>query len=286
MKRITALILFVLLVLINTLNARAATNLVFMGNYFFNPTNITINVGDYIRWTNNSLSVHDASRTNINQNPWFTGNVAANNGLSIAIRFTNAGFFPYFCNNHVYPTAGGTPRPQQTGTVSVVTANLPPSVSLTNPANNAKFSAPANLLLQASTTDDGTVTNVQFFSGATLLGNDPTAPFSFTLNNAAASNYTFTARAQDNGGLTATSAPITIFILTNALLTSPARLPDGQFRFTVQGIAGQTYAAESSTNLTLWSPFATNVAPANIFNITDSTSTNILQRYYRTRQDY
>ena len=178
------------------------------------------------------------------------------------------------------------PHPEQTGRLSVVTANLPPSVSLTNPANNASFRAPTNLLLQVSATDDGTVTNVQFFNGNALLGNDTTAPFSFTLNNAAASNYVFTARAHDNGGLSTTSAVINVFVLTNAVLTSPARLPDGKFRFTVEGVSGQTYAAESSTNLTVWSPFATNVAPANTFNITDSTSTNILQRYYRTRQNY
>lgn len=267
-----------------TLTSPAVTNTVIVGNYFFNPTNLTINTGDYIRWTNSSDRVHDSTSTNA-AFTWSLNMPTTSPSTRVSLlQFTNLGTYPFFCFNHAPGSLN--PHPEQTGRVFVVTANLPPSVSLTNPANNAKFRAPANLLLQASATDDGTVTNVQFFSGGMLLGNDTSAPFSFTLNNAAASNYTFTARAQDNGGLAATSAPITIFILTNALLTSPARLPDGQFRFTVQGIAGQTYAAESSTNLTLWSPFLTNVAPANTFNITDSTSTNVLQRYYRTRQDY
>lgn len=270
-----------LLIWVGIADAPAITNTVVMGNYFFNPTNITINSGDYIRWTNSvPLTTHDTTRTG--SNPWsatpFSGTT------TFLLQFTNAGSYPYYCNQHVFVTP--TKHPEQTGTVSVVAANLPPSVSLTNPANNAKFRAPTNILLQASATDDGTVTNVQFFIGNALLGNDATAPFSFTLNNAAASNYTFTARAQDNSGLSTTSAVINVFVLTNTVLTAPARLPDGKFRFTVQGISGQTYAAESSTNLTLWSAFSTNVAPANAFNITDSTSTNILQRYYRTRQDY
>lgn len=260
----------------------AVTNTVQIGNFFFNPTNITINAGDYIRWTNTvSLTPHDSTRET-GANTW---SVAPFSGsTTFLLQFTNAGNFPYYCKQHVVTAV--TKHPEQTGTVSVVAINLPPSVSLTNPLNNASFRAPTNLVLQASATDDGTVTNVQFFAGPTLLGNDTTFPYSFTLPNAAAGNYTFTARAQDNGGLSTTSAVINVFVLTNAVLTAPARLPDGKFRFSVQGVAGQTYAAESSTNLTVWSPFATNVAPANLFNITDSTSTNILQRFYRTRQDY
>ena len=274
------LILLLGTLLVSALNSSAVTNTVVVGNYFFNPTNITINAGDYIRWTNSAATTpHDSTSTTV---PW-----ALNMPTSARVtlrQFTTNGTYPYFCQTH--GPGSMNPHPEQTGRVFVVTANLPPSVSLTNPANNASFPAPANLVLQASATDDGTVTNVQFFNGNALLGNDTTAPFTFTLNNAAASNYVFTARAQDNGGLSTTSAVINVFILTNTVLTSPARLPDGKFRFTVEGISGQTYAAESSTNLTVWSPFATNVAPANTFNITDSTSTNILQRYYRTRQNY
>lgn len=266
------------------ITSAAVTNTVQIGNFFFNPTNITINVGDVIRWTNTTaaLTTHDTTRTNA-VFPWASGDLTSAN-RTYQLTFPSNGIFPYFCARHV--TAAMNPHPEQTGTVSVVAANLPPSVSLTNPANNASFRAPTNLLLQASVTDDGTITNVQFFNGASLLGNDTVAPFSFTLNNVAAGNYTFTARAQDNGGLSATSAVINVFVLTNTTLSAPARLPDGKFRFTVEGISGQTYAAESSTNLALWSAFATNVAPANIFNVTDSTSTNILQRYYRTRQNY
>jgi len=50
-------------------------------------------------------------------------------------------------------------------------------------------------------------------------------------------------------------------------------------------VAGQTYAAENASNLTFWSPFVTNVASANTFYITDTAASNILPRFYRTRQD-
>jgi hypothetical protein len=106
----------------------------------------------------------------------------------------------------------------------------------------------------------------------------------FTASNLPAGNYNFTARAFGNSGLSATSAMVNVFVLTNAALADAARLPDGRFRFSIIGIAGQTYATESSSNLIQWSAISTNVAPANLFNVTDATSTNILQRFYRARQ--
>src|SRR6185503_15591452 len=121
--------------------------------------------------------------------------------------------------------------------------------------------------------------------GGSPVGNDTTPPFSFNMNNLAAGNYSFSAVAADNRGTTTTSAVNNVSVLTNALLSAPTRLPSGQFQFTVLGIAGQTYATEGSANLTNWTSIVTNVAPANTFNVTDFTSTNVLQRYYRARQD-
>jgi plastocyanin len=43
--------------------ADAATNVVKMGNYWFSPTNIAINLGDSVLWTNTSLTAHDATST-------------------------------------------------------------------------------------------------------------------------------------------------------------------------------------------------------------------------------
>jgi plastocyanin len=265
--------------------APAVTNTVQVGNYFFNPTNLTINVGDTVRWTNTvaATATHDVTRTN-SPFSWASPDLTSANRTYL-LTFSNAGSYPYYCQRHVYAPLQANRHTEQTGTVSVVSINLSPSVAVTNPVNNARLTAPANILLQASATDDGSVTNVQFFSGGALLGNDPSAPYVFTLNNAAAGNYSFTARAQDNTGLAGTSAVVNVFVLTNALVLSPTMLPNGQFQLTILGIAGQTYATEASTNLANWSALITNVAPANTFNVTDTTSTNVLQRFYRARQD-
>jgi hypothetical protein len=229
------------------------------------------------------IGIHDVTRTNT-PFQWASPDLTSSSRTYL-LTFSNAGSYPYFCERHVYAPLPQNRHTEQTGIVTVVSINLSPTVALTNPPNNARFSGPANILLQASASDDGSVTNVQFFSSGALLGNDTAAPYSFTLNNAAAGNYAFTARAQDNLGLASTSAVVNVFVLTNAIITSPTVLPNGQFQLTIQGIAGQTYATEASTNLANWSAILTNVAPANSFNVTDTTSPNVLQRYYRARQD-
>ncbi|NOS69581.1 MAG: hypothetical protein HOP33_06595 [Verrucomicrobia bacterium] len=284
MKAIVVTLIFVCLAV---QRLQAATHLVSISSFFFNPTNITINVGDTVQWTNTAAptTTHDTTSTNA-AFPWGSTNYLSVAGRTYSVTFTNAGTFSYMCATHVLAFMPAQRHPEQTGTVFVASANLPPSVSLTNPANNARFRAPTNLLLQASAADsDGSVTNVQFFSGASPLGNVSAQPFQFTASNLAAGNYAFTARASDNKGSVTTSAVVNVFVLTNAILSSPVRLANGQFKFTLQGISGQTYAAEHSTNLQNWSAFVTNVAPANSFNVTDTTSTNVLLRFYRARQD-
>src|SRR6267154_4574995 len=58
--------------------------------------------------------------------------------------------------------------------VSLVTnSSPPPTVTLTSPANNATFAAPASINLAATVvTNSHTITKVQFYNGATLLNED------------------------------------------------------------------------------------------------------------------
>jgi galactose oxidase-like protein/Big-like domain-containing protein len=109
-----------------------------------------------------------------------------------------------------------------------VHGNSPPTVTLTQPADGASFTAPATIGLSATASDtDGTVTKVEFFNGVTKLGEDTTAPFGFTWSGVGAGSYTLTARATDDLGATATSAPSRITVGTTNVpptvsLTFPA----------------------------------------------------------------
>jgi glucose/arabinose dehydrogenase len=101
--------------------------------------------------------------------------------------------------------------------VTVSVANVPPSVTITNPADNATFGNTDTVTVQTSASDtDGSVTNVQLFNGAVLLRSFSTGPYNFSgtsiSGNFALGTNTLTAVATDNLGATATSAPVHVII--------------------------------------------------------------------------
>ena len=106
--------------------------------------------------------------------------------------------------------------------------NVPPSVTITNPLDNASFSSPATVNIQAAANDaDGSVTNVEFFDGAVSLGSDPTSPYSVSAS-LAPGPHTLTAVASDNLGATTTSAPVHVTVAANLAPTvSITNPPDG-----------------------------------------------------------
>jgi alpha-tubulin suppressor-like RCC1 family protein len=95
------------------------------------------------------------------------------------------------------------------------TVNPPPTVSITAPANNATFTAPASITFSASASDsNGSVTKVEFFRGTSLIGTATTAPYNFVWSNVLSGTYSITAKATDNAGATSTSAPVNITVIS------------------------------------------------------------------------
>jgi chitinase len=93
--------------------------------------------------------------------------------------------------------------------------NKPPTVSITSPANNATYTPPASVSITATASDaDGTISKVEFYNGATKLGEATASPYSYTWNNVAAGTYVLTAKATDNGGAVTTSGGVTIVVGT------------------------------------------------------------------------
>jgi hypothetical protein len=90
--------------------------------------------------------------------------------------------------------------------------NSAPQVSLLEPEGDITVVAPAVFALVAEATDtDGTIAQVEFFRGETLLGVRTEAPYSLLVDWALGVN-TVTARATDNQGASATSAPVTVTV--------------------------------------------------------------------------
>jgi hypothetical protein len=134
--------------------------------------------------------------------------------------------------------------------------NQSPTVSITSPANNASFAAPASITINANAADsDGTVSKVEFFQGTTKLGEDLSSPYSFAWTNIAAGTYAITAKATDNVAAVTTSAAINVTVtgaptnqadlIITGVTASPANPTPGQavtFSVTVknQGTAATT----------------------------------------------
>lgn len=162
-----------------------------------------------------------------------------------------------------------------TGTI-FVSANVPPTVVITNPAMNAVFTAPATFLFGADASDsdaDG-LSDVEFYVGTNLVDDIFSSPFVTTVTNLPAGTYLLTAIAYDNAGASATNS-ITIFVQNSIPITlTHPRLVAGKFAFDASGLtAGKTNIVEISTNLIStanWLPFSTNVATASTMSFTNS----------------
>jgi len=256
-----------------------------VGFYYYSPSTLSVPKGDTVTWTNADTFVYNHTTTS-GTSPtslthlWDSGTMTNKQTFTLDTSGLAAGTYPYICT--IDYNLG------MTGSLTVTSpANVPPSVSITNPITGAKFLARANVTLMASAADaDGTVTNVQFFSGASSLGNVSAAPFNFTVSSLAAGNYTFTAKAFDNVGATTVSAQVVVYVQTNSTISSIAAVTGAGFQFTLNGIAGQSYAIDVSSNLVNWTPLFTNIAPADVFSVTDLTTSGSAQRYYRARQNY
>jgi len=196
-----------------SLSSRAATANVSVGSGGdrFAPVVTNINVGDRVLWTWAGNNHNVTSQTSA-----WTASPTQGTGTTFTNTFNSAGTFPYECTIHV--SLG------MTGAVVVAVANLPPTVSITNPTPGVIFLAPANVLIQASASDsDGSVTNVKFLVDANVLTNKASSPFAATTNNLAAGSHTLSAIASDNLGATATNS-VNIIVDTppSVTLTNPA----------------------------------------------------------------
>ncbi|MDB6080171.1 MAG: phosphohydrolase [Akkermansiaceae bacterium] len=95
---------------------------------------------------------------------------------------------------------------------SNVPANtVPPTVSLDSPLNGSRHDMGEDILLAASAADaDGSIARVQFYSGATLLGERTAPPYEWTIPAPPLGTYTYSAVAIDNTGSVKTSTPVNV----------------------------------------------------------------------------
>jgi hypothetical protein len=165
-----------------------------------------------------SLAVLTSGSGTVTNNP-FTANYASNSTVTLTAVPDTGNYFVNWSGN-----ASGSMNPLNftMNTNMVITAtfstampltNQPPTIAITNPIAGAIFTAPVNISINASASDpDGSVTQVVFFNGANQLGTKTNSPYNFIWINLPVGTNVLTAVATDNGGLSTTSAQVSIVV--------------------------------------------------------------------------
>lgn len=90
----------------------------------------------------------------------------------------------------------------------------PPVVSITSPSTGSNVTIGDAVTIAATATDGGSITQVEFFDGATLINTDVTAPYEATFTPSLGV-HSITAIATDNDGDFTTSTPVSVTVGPN-----------------------------------------------------------------------
>lgn len=188
-----------LAVLCGSLTSRAATVDVSISGFAYVPSSVTVNVGDTVRWTQNDTAPHTVT----SDSGGVLGSPTLSLGQTYSYTFSTAGTYTYHCTYHTY----------MHGTVVVQGANnIPPTCSITSPADGSSFPSGTSITIVAAASDsDGTVSQVSFFDGNNLLGTASFSPYSYT-TVLPPGGHVLTAVAVDNQGAATPSTSITVTV--------------------------------------------------------------------------
>ncbi|MBQ0732745.1 glycosyl hydrolase family 18 protein [Aquimarina celericrescens] len=119
---------------------------------------------------------------------------------------------------------GGTATTSIAITVTGTGGNVPPIVTISSPQPGETFTAGNTINITANASDsDGSVNRVEFYNGTTMLGEDTSAPYSYSWSNVSAGSYTITVKAFDNeNGEGSSSVSITVNGGGSGSCTAPA----------------------------------------------------------------
>ena len=115
-------------------------------------------------------------------------------------------------------------------TITVTVSDVPnilPTVKIESPADGAQFKTGETILVVATASDaDGSISNVRFYNGATLLATVNEAPYTYAVVGAEKGSYSFKCVAFDDFGDSAVSEIVNVTVSDNVPptveITSPA----------------------------------------------------------------
>lgn len=98
------------------------------------------------------------------------------------------------------------------------------SATITSPANNSVFHAPAKFTITANATGINPIRYVEFYRGTTFMGRDYSSPYQRAFSGVSESVYDFSVVAVDSKGVKAGSAPLRVTVVNDlpaVRITSP-----------------------------------------------------------------
>ena len=171
-------------------------------------------------------------------------------GTAAAVPYTIQ-WIPQAGNYSLTVVATDNAGDETTSSAVAVFGNAQPMVSITTPASGTILQPPGALTLSATAADsDGTVSKVDFYQGATLLGAVTSAPYSFSIASLPAGLYSFTAVASDDRSGSTTSAPLAVTINAPPTVTLTSPTANASFKapatISLSATAGDTDGGVSS----------------------------------------
>lgn len=115
-----------------------------------------------------------------------------------------------------------------------------PTVSLSQPDDGQVFPSGATVSLRANASDDGSVTQVEFFVDGQSAGVDVTSPYRIDVNALSDGAHTVYAEATDDDGNVASSSLVSISLVSQTL-----EAPEASMRVSVDGMTVNVNGADS-----------------------------------------
>jgi predicted outer membrane repeat protein len=188
-------------------------------------------------------------------------------------------------------TAGGALKTSAPVAITIVPppGNVPPTVTITTPANLQEFAAPAQVdVLFSWTKPGGRVIRWDMTTNGVLVAANPNVPpnsqgASVSMPNLGVGQYVVRVVATDNYGDKGTNQ--VTFLVTPAPSTAapPQKLANGSVRFEFSAPSSQSlYVLESTPDFRVWTPVSTNAGGAPVVHIVPPGSLRPIE-IFRTR---
>ena len=171
------------------------------------PQNPTVNVGGSVSW---SASYSGFWRTPSYAWQFPEGTPSSSTSRTQSVKYLKAGTYTTSLEL-TYRSLKATCSTKVT--VGGGQDTTPPTVSISSSAPGP-FTPPATVTLNATATDAGGVSKVEFYDGNTLKGTDTSSPYSYNWSIQAtdAGIHTWTAKAYDNAGNVGTSGTLNLTV--------------------------------------------------------------------------